>query len=98
MIPILCADGYWRCHALDCNRPLDVLNKRAGACCGVVAPLVRGINRRASFPFHRTPVRVADGPLEPRKCFYSLGFMELGFMEWDLGRGLYRKNISHGNG
>ena len=33
---------------MDCNTPLMVMDKRAETCCGVVAPLLRGIKRHAS--------------------------------------------------
>ncbi len=42
------SDGNWRCHTSDCNTPLAVMNKRVYTCCGVVAPLMRGVDRRAS--------------------------------------------------
>ncbi|CAL8469892.1 g9434 [Coccomyxa elongata] len=38
-------DAYWRCHALDCNTPEEVLEKRASGCCGTLHPLLNAIHK-----------------------------------------------------
>ncbi|CAL5218939.1 g689 [Coccomyxa viridis] len=34
-------DANWRCHVLDCNTPEDIVQKRAGACCSSVSPMLQ---------------------------------------------------------
>ncbi|EIE25708.1 hypothetical protein COCSUDRAFT_64791 [Coccomyxa subellipsoidea C-169] len=78
-------DGNWRCHTSDCNTPLAVMNKRVYICCGVVAPLMRGVDRRASvIPLvsqlallgESTLLGDALSPAAMAEDLYNLAFLE----------------------
>lgn len=47
-----CADANWRCHVLDCNTAEDIVQKRAGACCSSVSPMLSAISRYIPAPHH----------------------------------------------
>ncbi|KAK9915641.1 hypothetical protein WJX75_001976 [Coccomyxa subellipsoidea] len=69
-------DGNWRCHTMDCNTPLMVMDKRAETCCGVVAPLLRGIKRQLSLFGETYLLGDALSPAATAQDVYNLGFLD----------------------